>query len=156
MSEDKNAYFVHESSYVDEGAIVGEGTNIWHFSHVLPGAKIGQHCSLGQNVNIGSDVIIGNNVKIQNNVSVYDSVILEDDVFCGPSMVFTNVVNPRSHVSRKDEFRATLVKQGASIGANATVVCGHTIGTFAFIGAGEATPSRARLPRGARRARRDL
>ncbi len=136
MSEDKNAYFVHESSYVDEGAIVGEGTNIWHFSHVLPGAKIGQHCSLGQNVNIGSDVIIGNNVKIQNNVSVYDSVILEDDVFCGPSMVFTNVVNPRSHVSRKDEFRATLVKQGASIGANATVVCGHTIGKYAFIGAG--------------------
>ncbi len=136
MSEDKNAYFVHESSYVDEGAIVGEGTKIWHFSHVLPGAKIGQHCSFGQNVNIGSDVIIGNNVKIQNNVSVYDSVILEDDVFCGPSMVFTNVVNPRSHVSRKDEFRATLVKQGASIGANATVVCGHTIGKYAFIGAG--------------------
>ncbi|MEE8304226.1 MAG: acyltransferase, partial [Candidatus Tectomicrobia bacterium] len=100
------------------------------------GAKIGQHCSLGQNVNIGSDVIIGNNVKIQNNVSVYDSVILEDDVFCGPSMVFTNVVNPRSHVSRKDEFRATLVKQGASIGANTTVVCGHTIGKYAFIGAG--------------------
>jgi len=136
MAEDKIAYFVHESSYVDEGACVGEGTKIWHFSHVMPGAKIGKNCSFGQNVNIGSDVSIGNNVKIQNNVSVYDSVVLEDDVFCGPSMVFTNVVNPRSHVSRKDEFRKTLVKQGASIGANATVVCGHTIGKYAFIGAG--------------------
>ena len=136
MPEEPKAYFVHESSYVDEGASVGEGTRIWHFSHVMSGAKIGKNCSFGQNVNIGSDVVIGNNVKIQNNVSVYDSVILEDDVFCGPSMVFTNVINPRSHVSRKEEYRKTLVKQGASIGANATVVCGYTIGKYAFIGAG--------------------
>ena len=136
MPEEPKAYFVHESSYVDEGASVGEGTRIWHFSHVMSGAKIGKNCSFGQNVNIGSDVVIGNNLKIQNNVSVYDSVILEDDVFCGPSMVFTNVINPRSHVSRKEEYRKTLVKQGASIGANATVVCGYTIGKYAFIGAG--------------------
>lgn len=136
MAEDDKPYFVHESSYVDAGAVVGAGTRIWHFSHVMSGAVIGQNCSIGQNVNVGSKVVIGNNVKIQNNVSVYDSVTLEDDVFCGPSMVFTNVVNPRSHVSRKDEYRDTLVKQGASIGANATVVCGHTIGRYAFIGAG--------------------
>jgi UDP-2-acetamido-3-amino-2,3-dideoxy-glucuronate N-acetyltransferase len=136
MAEDAKPYFVHESSYVDAGAVIGDGTRIWHFSHVMSGAVIGKNCSIGQNVNVGSRVVIGNNVKIQNNVSVYDSVTLEDDVFCGPSMVFTNVVNPRSHVSRKDEYRDTLVKQGASIGANATVVCGHTIGRYAFIGAG--------------------
>ena len=128
--------FVHESSYVDDGCEIGAGTKIWHFSHVMTGARIGARCNIGQNVVIAPRVTIGNNVKIQNNVSVYTGVILEDDVFCGPSMVFTNVVNPRSHVSRKDEYKATLVKRGASIGANATVVCGHTIGAFAFIGAG--------------------
>jgi UDP-2-acetamido-3-amino-2,3-dideoxy-glucuronate N-acetyltransferase len=129
-------YFVHESSYVDEPCEIGEGTKIWHFSHVMKNSKIGRHCNIGQNVVISPDVTIGDNVKIQNNVSVYTGVELEDDVFCGPSMVFTNVVNPRSHVSRKDEYRKTLVKRGASIGANATVVCGHTVGRFAFIGAG--------------------
>jgi UDP-2-acetamido-3-amino-2,3-dideoxy-glucuronate N-acetyltransferase len=129
-------YFVHESSYVDEPCEIGEGTRIWHFSHVMTGSKIGRHCNIGQNVVISPQVRIGDNVKIQNNVSIYTGVELEDDVFCGPSMVFTNVTNPRSHVSRKDEYRATLVKQGASIGANATVVCGHTIGRYAFIGAG--------------------
>ena len=128
--------FVHESSYVDEGCTVGDGTKIWHFCHVMKDAVIGRGCNIGQNVVVSPKVTIGNNVKIQNNVSIYTGVILEDDVFCGPSMVFTNVVNPRSHVSRKDEYRETLVKQGASIGANATVVCGHTIGRFAFIGAG--------------------
>ena len=128
--------FVHESSYVDDGCEIGAGTKIWHFSHVMPNAKIGARCNIGQNVVISPDVVLGNNVKVQNNVSIYTGVILEDDVFCGPSMVFTNVVNPRSHVSRKDEYRTTLVRRGASIGANATVVCGHTIGAFAFIGAG--------------------
>jgi UDP-2-acetamido-3-amino-2,3-dideoxy-glucuronate N-acetyltransferase len=128
--------FVHESSYVDDGCEIGAGTKIWHFSHVMPNAKIGARCNIGQNVVISPQVTIGDNVKIQNNVSIYTGVILEDDVFCGPSMVFTNVVNPRSHVSRKDEYRTTLVRRGASIGANATVVCGHTIGAFAFIGAG--------------------
>lgn len=132
----KEDYFVHESSYVDEGAVVGRGTKIWHFSHVMPGAVIGEDCSIGQNVNIGSKVKIGRGVKIQNNVSVYDCVELEDGVFCGPSMVFTNVYNPRSEISRKDEYRKTLVKQGATIGANATIVCGHTVGSYAFIGAG--------------------
>src|SRR6185295_11835327 len=129
-------YFVHESSYVDEPCEIGEGTKIWHFSHVMADSKIGRGCNIGQNVVISPRVVIGDNVKIQNNVSVYTGVELEDDVFCGPSMVFTNVTNPRSHVSRKDEFRQTLVKRGASIGANATVVCGHTIGRYAFIGAG--------------------
>lgn len=129
-------YFIHESSFIDEPCEIGEGTKIWHFSHVMKNSRIGERCNIGQNVVISPDVTIGNNVKIQNNVSVYTGVILEDDVFCGPSMVFTNVVNPRSHVSRKDEYRATLVKKGASIGANATVVCGHTIGRYAFIGAG--------------------
>ena len=132
---DKN-YFVHESSYVDEPCEIGEGTKIWHFSHVMSHSRIGRRCNIGQNVVISPQVTIGDNVKIQNNVSVYTGVVLEDDVFCGPSMVFTNVVNPRSHVSRKDEYRTTLVKRGASIGANATVVCGHTIGRYAFIGAG--------------------
>ncbi|MDP3716251.1 MAG: acyltransferase [Acidobacteriota bacterium] len=128
--------FVHESSYVDEGCEIGEGSKVWHFSHVMSGARIGKRCNIGQNVVISPQVVIGDNVKIQNNVSIYTGVILEDDVFCGPSMVFTNVVNPRSHVSRKDEYKTTLVKQGASLGANTTIVCGHTIGRFAFIGAG--------------------
>src|SRR5438270_7801549 len=128
--------FIHESAYVDEGAQIGDDTKVWHFCHVLRGAVIGERCSLGQNVVVMNGVRIGNNVKIQNNVSVYEGVILEDDVFCGPSMVFTNVVNPRSHVSRKHEYRTTLVKRGATIGANATIVCGHTVGRYSFIGAG--------------------
>lgn len=128
--------FVHESSYVDDGATVGRGTKIWHFCHVMPGAVIGEHCSLGQNVVVMGGTRIGRNVKIQNNVSVYEGVELEDDVFCGPSCVFTNVMNPRSHVSRKHEYRRTLVRRGATIGANATVICGATLGEYAFIGAG--------------------
>jgi UDP-2-acetamido-3-amino-2,3-dideoxy-glucuronate N-acetyltransferase len=130
------AYTVHPSSFVDDGCEIGDGTKIWHFCHIMPRAKIGRGCNIGQNVVVSPDVIVGNNVKIQNNVSLYTGVILEDDVFCGPSMVFTNVVNPRSQVSRKDEYRQTLVKRGASIGANSTIVCGHTIGQYAFIGAG--------------------
>ena len=129
-------YSAHASAIIDDGAQIGAATRIWHFSHVCGGAQIGTHCSLGQNVYIGNAVRIGNNVKIQNNVSVYDGVVLEDDVFCGPSMVFTNVFNPRSHVVRKHEYRQTLVRRGASIGANATIVCGVTIGEYAFIGAG--------------------
>ncbi|MBI3789336.1 MAG: N-acetyltransferase [Gemmatimonadetes bacterium] len=128
--------FVHESAYVDAGAEIGAGTRIWHFCHVNPGAVIGERCSLGQNVVVMPGVRIGNNVKIQNNVSVYEGVTLEDDVFCGPSMVFTNVINPRSHVSRKHEYRPTLVRKGATIGANATVLCGVTLGTYAFVAAG--------------------
>ena len=124
--------FIHESSYVDEGAVIGDGTKIWHFSHVLSGAQIGERCSLGQNVNVGSRAIIGNGVKIQNNVSIYDDVIIEDDVFCGPSCVFTNVINPRAFVERKDEYKKTVVKKGATIGANATIVCGVTIGEYAL------------------------
>jgi len=127
---------VHESAYVDDGAIIGDGTRIWHFCHINGGAVIGARCSLGQNVVVMNGVTVGANAKIQNNVSLYEGVELEDDVFCGPSMVFTNVYNPRSAVSRKNEYRRTLVKRGASIGANATVVCGNTIGRFAFIGAG--------------------
>jgi UDP-2-acetamido-3-amino-2,3-dideoxy-glucuronate N-acetyltransferase len=127
---------VHESAYVDAGAIIGAGSRVWHFCHVLGGAVIGERCSLGQNVVVMNAVKIGNNVKIQNNVSVYEGVELEDDVFCGPSMVFTNVYNPRSAVTRKHEYRRTLVQRGASIGANATIVCGVTVGRFAFIGAG--------------------
>src|SRR5512142_413591 len=129
-------YFVHESSYVDEPCSIGPGTKIWHFSHVMKNSRIGAKCNLGQNVVISPDVVIGNNVKIQNNVSVYTGVVLEDDVFCGPSMVFTNVINPRSHVLRKHEYQRTLVRTGASIGANATVVCGVTLGRYAFVGAG--------------------
>jgi UDP-2-acetamido-3-amino-2,3-dideoxy-glucuronate N-acetyltransferase len=129
-------FFAHPSSYIDEGCEIGEGTRIWHFCHVMPRARIGRRCNIGQNVVISPDVVVGDNVKIQNNVSVYTGVTLEDDVFCGPSMVFTNVVNPRSQVSRKDEYRSTLVRQGASLGANCTIVCGCTIGRFAFIGAG--------------------
>ena len=129
-------YQKHETAIVDEGTSIGEGTKIWHWVHITSGAKIGKNCSLGQGVYVASNVIIGNGVKIQNNVSVYDNVVLEDDVFCGPSMVFTNVYNPRSYIERKTEYRDTLVKRGASIGANATIVCGVTIGEFAFIGAG--------------------
>lgn len=129
-------YFAHQSAFVDEGARIGAGTKIWHFCHVMPGAVIGEGCTLGQNVVVMPGVQIGNNVKIQNNVSVYEGVVLEDDVFCGPSCVFTNVVNPRSHVSRRAEFAPTRVRRGASIGANATVICGGTIGEYAFIGAG--------------------
>jgi UDP-2-acetamido-3-amino-2,3-dideoxy-glucuronate N-acetyltransferase len=132
----EKTYFVHESSYVDEPAKIGAGTKIWHFSHVMKNCEIGEGCNIGQNVVISPDVVIGRNVKIQNNVSVYTGCILEDDVFCGPSMVFTNVVNPRSHVVRRDEYKTTLVRRGASIGANSTVVCGITIGRYAFIGAG--------------------
>jgi len=132
----KKNYFVHKSSYVDKGAKVGKGTKVWHFCHVLQGSTIGENCRIGQNVVIGPDAKIGNNVKIQNNVSIYKGVILEDDVFCGPSCVFTNVFNPRSEVPRMEELRPTLVKKGATIGANATVVCGNTIGPYAFIGAG--------------------
>jgi UDP-2-acetamido-3-amino-2,3-dideoxy-glucuronate N-acetyltransferase len=128
--------FVHESAYVDDGATIGAGTKVWHFCHVLGGAVIGDRCSLGQNVVVMNGTRIGTNVKIQNNVSIYEGVELEDDVFCGPSMVFTNVMNPRSHVSRKNEYRRTLVKRGASIGANATIVCGTTLGEYAFVGAG--------------------
>jgi UDP-2-acetamido-3-amino-2,3-dideoxy-glucuronate N-acetyltransferase len=129
-------YFVHETSRIDEPYEIGEGTKIWHFSHILKNCQIGKNCSLGQNVSVGPNVKIGSNVKIQNNVSVYEGVELEDDVFCGPSMVFTNVMNPRSHWPRKDEYKRTLVKRGASLGANSTIVCGITIGQYAFIGAG--------------------
>lgn len=129
-------YQAHETAIIDQGAEIGANCRIWHWVHVCSGAKIGDHCSLGQNVFVGNNVNIGNNVKIQNNVSVYDNVILEDNVFCGPSMVFTNVYNPRSAISRKDEYRTTLVKHGATLGANCTIVCGITIGEYAFIGAG--------------------
>jgi UDP-2-acetamido-3-amino-2,3-dideoxy-glucuronate N-acetyltransferase len=130
------SYYSHPSAIIDEGAQIGEGSRIWHFVHVSAGAQIGAGCSLGQNVYVGNDVHIGNNVKIQNNVSVYDAVTLEDDVFCGPSMVFTNVYNPRSAVSRKQEYRRTLVRRGATLGANCTMVCGLVVGEYAFIGAG--------------------
>jgi UDP-2-acetamido-3-amino-2,3-dideoxy-glucuronate N-acetyltransferase len=129
-------YFVHESAYVDAGATIGTGTKVWHFCHVMPGAVIGARCTLGQNVVVMASVRIGNDVKIQNNVSVYEGVTLEDQVFCGPSCVFTNVINPRSEISRRDEYLPTLVKRGATIGANATILCGSTIGEYAFIGAG--------------------
>jgi UDP-2-acetamido-3-amino-2,3-dideoxy-glucuronate N-acetyltransferase len=130
------SYFAHESSYIDDGAVIGDGTRIWHFCHVLPGAVIGERCNLGQNVVVMGGTTLGNNVKVQNNVSIYEGVVLEDDVFCGPSCVFTNVTNPRSHVSRKSEYRRTLVRRGSSIGANATIVCGVTLGEYCFIGAG--------------------
>lgn len=129
-------YFVHESSYVDEGCQIGKGTKIWHFSHIMRGCVIGEDCNIGQNVVVSPDVMLGRNVKIQNNVSVYTGVQCEDDVFLGPSMVFTNVINPRSAVSRKDEYRPTILHRGASVGANATIVCGHEIGEYALIGAG--------------------
>src|SRR6476661_2654638 len=127
---------VHPSAIVDAGAVLGDATRVWHFAHVCGGARIGAGCSLGQNVFVSNDVVIGNNVKIQNNVSVYDAVTIEDDVFCGPSMVFTNVYNPRAAVTRKDEYRKTLVKRGATLGANSTIVCGTTVGAYAFVAAG--------------------
>ena len=132
---------IHPSAIVDEGAQIGEGTRIWHWVHVSACARIGPGCSLGQGVFVGNDVVIGANVKIQNHVSVYDAVTLEDDVFCGPSMVFTNVYNPRSAVPRKDEYRRTLVRRGATLGANCTIVCGTTVGEYAFVGAGAPTTS---------------
>ena len=132
---------VHESAYIDDGATIGAGTKVWHFCHVLGGAVIGERCSLGQNVVVMNGTRVGNNVKVQNNVSIYEGVELEDDVFCGPSMVFTNVLNPRSHVSRRPESQATLVRRGATIGANATIVCGTTLGEYAFIGAGAVVAS---------------
>ena len=136
MSAAAKKFWAHETAIIDAGARIGPGTRIWHWVHVCAGARIGSGCVLGQNVFVGNRVVIGNNVRIQNNVSVYDEVTLEDDVFCGPSAVFTNVVNPRAAVPRKDEYQRTLVRRGATIGANATVVCGHTVGQYAFIGAG--------------------
>jgi UDP-2-acetamido-3-amino-2,3-dideoxy-glucuronate N-acetyltransferase len=130
------SYFSHETAIIDEGCQIGDGTKIWHFTHVMPNCTMGENCNLGQNVVISPDVILGNNVKIQNNVSIYTGVICKDDVFLGPSMVFTNVINPRSAVNRRGQYSKTIVGQGASIGANATIVCGHDIGDFAFIGAG--------------------
>ncbi len=129
-------FFVHESSYVDESCEIGSGTKIWHFSHVMKGATLGQNCNIGQNVVVSPKVVLGNNVRVQNNVSIYEGVICEDDVFLGPSMVLTNVINPRSAVSRKNEYKTTLIKKGTSIGANATIVCGVTLGEYCFIGAG--------------------
>lgn len=129
-------YFVHESSYIDEPCEIGKGTKIWHFTHIMKNSKIGENCNIGQNVVISPNVVIGNNVKIQNNVSVYTGVICEDDVFLGPSCVFTNVINPRSFIERKHEYKQTIIKKGASIGANATIVCGNTIGRYALVGAG--------------------
>jgi UDP-2-acetamido-3-amino-2,3-dideoxy-glucuronate N-acetyltransferase len=130
------AYTVHPTAIVDEGAQIGEGTRIWHWVHICGGARIGERCSFGQNVFVGNDVVIGNNVKVQNNVSVYDAVRLDDNVFCGPSMVFTNVYNPRSAIARKNEYRKTHVRRGATLGANCTIVCGITVGEYAFVGAG--------------------
>lgn len=135
MPEEKK-YFAHPTAVIDEGCEIGTGTKIWHFSHIMPNCKIGEHCNIGQNVVISPEVILGKNVKVQNNVSIYTGVICEDDVFLGPSMVFTNVINPRSAVNRKHEYATTKVKKGASIGANATIICGHDIGAYAFVGAG--------------------
>ncbi len=135
MTDSKN-YFAHETAVIDEGCLIGAGTKIWHFCHIMPLCKIGENCSIGQNVVISPQVVLGRNVKIQNNVSIYSGVTCEDDVFLGPSMVFTNVINPRSAINRKNEYGETNVKKGATIGANATIVCGHNIGRYAFIGAG--------------------
>ncbi len=129
-------YFVHQTAVIDTGCIIGDGTKVWHFSHIMPNSTLGKNCNIGQNVVVSPQVVLGNNVKVQNNVSIYTGVICEDDVFLGPSMVFTNVINPRSAIIRKDEYKTTLVKKGASIGANATIICGVTIGEFALIGAG--------------------
>ena len=133
---DKKIYFAHDTAVVDDNCNIGEGTKIWHFSHIMSNCTIGKNCSFGQNVVVSPDVVLGNNVKVQNNVSIYTGVICEDDVFLGPSMVFTNVINPRSAIIRRDEFKKTLVKKGASIGANATIICGNTIGEYSLIGAG--------------------
>jgi UDP-2-acetamido-3-amino-2,3-dideoxy-glucuronate N-acetyltransferase len=135
MMEEKQ-YFIHSSALVDEGCIIGKGTKVWHFSHIMPGCKIGERCNIGQNVVVSPDVVLGDNVKVQNNVSIYTGVTCDDDVFLGPSMVFTNVINPRSAINRRDQYARTHVGKGASIGANATIVCGHNIGEYAFIGAG--------------------
>lgn len=132
----KKEYFAHETAVIDEACEIGKGTKIWHFSHIMSGCKLGENCNIGQNVVVSPQVVLGRNVKVQNNVSIYTGVICEDDVFLGPSMVFTNVVNPRSNVNRRGQYTKTVVKHGASIGANATIVCGHDIGRFAFIGAG--------------------
>ena len=133
---DSKKYFAHETAVIDEGCEIGAGTKIWHFSHIMPDCKIGENCNIGQNVVVSPQVVLGNNVKVQNNVSIYTGVICEDDVFLGPSAVFTNVTNPRSAINRKSEYAKTIVKKGATIGANATIVCGHNIGKYAFIGAG--------------------
>ncbi|OSY87148.1 hexapeptide transferase [Tenacibaculum holothuriorum] len=135
MSTDKE-YFAHETAVIDEGCIIKKGTKIWHFSHIMSNCEVGENCNIGQNVVISPQVVLGNNVKVQNNVSIYTGVLCEDDVFLGPSMVFTNVINPRSAIQRKNEYKQTLVKKGASIGANATIVCGNDIGAYAFVGAG--------------------
>ncbi len=132
----EKTYFAHESAFIDEGCEIGKGTKIWHFSHIMPNCKLGEGCNIGQNVVVSPEVTLGRNVKVQNNVSIYTGVVCEDDVFLGPSMVFTNVINPRSAVNRRDSYLRTVVKKGASIGANATIVCGHDIGEYAFIGAG--------------------
>ena len=133
---DCSTYYAHPTSVIDEGSSIGKGTKIWHFSHIMPKCVIGENCNIGQNVVVSPEVVLGNNVKVQNNVSIYTGVICEDDVFLGPSAVFTNVINPRSAVARKNEYKKTIVKRGATIGANATIVCGHNIGEYAFIGAG--------------------
>jgi len=130
------SYFAHDTAVIDPGCSIGNGTRIWHFSHIMPGCRIGENCTIGQNVVVSPEVVLGNNVKVQNNVSIYTGVVCEDDVFLGPSMVFTNVINPRSAISRRSEFAKTTVRQGATIGANATIICGHDIGMYAFIGAG--------------------
>ncbi|MCH3923760.1 MAG: acetyltransferase [Bacteroidales bacterium] len=134
--EIKNSFFAHPTAIIDEGCVIGNGSKIWHFSHIMSGCKIGEDCNIGQNVVISPDVVLGNNCKVQNNVSVYTGVVCEDDVFLGPSCVFTNVINPRSAIARKSEYKKTIIKQGASIGANATIVCGHTLGKYCLIGAG--------------------
>ena len=134
--QNSSIYFVHESAYIDDPCVIGRDTRIWHFSHIMRDCKIGERCNIGQNVVVSPQCEIGDNVKIQNNVSIYTGVVLEDDVFIGPSAVFTNVINPRSHINRQGEYRQTIVRRGASIGANATIVCGHTLGRYAFIGAG--------------------
>ncbi|UBM63337.1 N-acetyltransferase [Candidatus Sulfidibacterium hydrothermale] len=134
--KNEKEYFAHETAVIDEGCEIGKGTRIWHFSHIMTGCKLGENCNIGQNVVVSPDVVLGKNVKVQNNVSIYTGVICEDDVFLGPSMVFTNVINPRSNVNRRGQYTRTVVRRGASIGANATIVCGHDIGEFAFIGAG--------------------
>lgn len=136
MNDNEKKYSAHPTAIIDDGCIIGEGTKIWHFSHIMPDCIIGKNCNIGQNVVISPKVMLGNNVKVQNNVSIYTGVICEDDVFLGPSMVFTNVINPRSAIVRRDQYMQTIVKKGASIGANATIVCGHNIGKYAFIGAG--------------------
>jgi UDP-2-acetamido-3-amino-2,3-dideoxy-glucuronate N-acetyltransferase len=133
---DSSTYFAHETAVIDDGCVIGAGTKIWHFSHIMSHCKIGENCNLGQNVVVSPQVVLGNNVKVQNNVSIYTGVMCEDDVFLGPSMVFTNVINPRSAINRRSEYARTVVKKGATIGANATIVCGHDIGKYAFIGAG--------------------